>query len=144
MLEYATKAATAWGLGFFPFLEIYVAIPAAVAMGLDYVSVVFWCTFGNYLPVPLIVLFHQRLKRLPRVGPFLERLATGRGKRLLDQHGPIFVLLATPWIGIWAVAAAAQALGMHRGKLLACTFASVTAYAIALTLLIALGVDWFN
>ncbi|MEX2672373.1 MAG: small multi-drug export protein [Phycisphaeraceae bacterium] len=144
MWEYITKAATAWFLGFFPFLEIYVAIPASIALGLDYVSVVFWCVLGNYMPVPMIVAFHSRLRRVPRIGPWLDRLATGRGRRILHRHGPMFVLFATPWIGIWAVAAAAQTLGMHRGKLLFYSFASVAGYGIILTIMIALGLDWFS
>jgi hypothetical protein len=38
MLDYAAKGATAWFLGLFPLFEIYLAVPAAVAMELDYVS----------------------------------------------------------------------------------------------------------
>ena len=110
MWEYATKAATALALGFAPFLEIYVAIPVAMAMGLGHVSVVLWCVLGNFLPVPIIVFAYDWLRRRPRLGPWLERLATGRAQRVLSRHGPIFVLLVTPWIGIWAVAAAARVM----------------------------------
>jgi len=41
-MDYAWRAATAWFLGFAPVAEIYVAVPAALAMGLDPVSVVAW------------------------------------------------------------------------------------------------------
>lgn len=40
MLEYLARAAAAWFVGFFPLAEIYVAVPAAMAAGLDDVSVV--------------------------------------------------------------------------------------------------------
>ncbi len=141
-LDYFAKAASAWFLGFFPFFEIYVAVPAAIAMGLDTVSAIVWPAFGNYLPVPLIVFFYARLRKLPRVGPWLERRASSRAKRLLDRYGAWLILLATPWIGVWAVAATVQALGMDRNKLLVYSLVSIVLYAVALALLIQLGVDW--
>lgn len=143
-LDYVAKAASAFFLGFFPFLEIYLAVPAAIAMGLDPVSAIVWPALGNYLPVPLIVFFYARLRELPRVGPWLERRAGSRAKRLLDRYGAWFILLATPWIGVWAVAATVQALGMDRNKLLVYSLVSIVLYAVALALLIQLGVDWLR
>jgi len=46
MVEYIAKAFAAWFIGFFPYFEIYVAVPAAIAMGLDYFSAVTWSVFG--------------------------------------------------------------------------------------------------
>ena len=88
MFDYAAKAATAWFLGFFPFFEIYVAVPAAIAMGLDPVSAVIWTVLGNYLPVPLIVIFYRQLLNHQRLGPWLAKLASPRAKGLLDSYGP--------------------------------------------------------
>lgn len=144
MLEYAAKAATAWFLGFFPFLEIYVAVPAAVAMGLDYVSAVVWPVLGNYAPVPLIVIFYRQLLKLRRVGPWLERLASPRARGHLDRHGPWVVLVATPWVGTWALAVTAVALGMDRRRLLLHSFISITVYAALLAGMIALGIEAFQ
>jgi Na+-translocating ferredoxin:NAD+ oxidoreductase RnfA subunit len=143
-LDYFAKAASAWFLGFFPFLEIYLAVPAALAMGLDTLSAIVWPALGNYAPVPLIVFFYAQLRKLPRVGPWLERRASSRAKRLLDWHGVWFILLATPWIGVWAVAATVQALGMDRNKLLVYSLVSIVLYATMLALLIQLGIDWLR
>jgi hypothetical protein len=52
MLDYAAKAATAWFVGFFPLFEIYLAVPAAVAMGLDYVSAGSLARLGQLLAGP--------------------------------------------------------------------------------------------
>lgn len=144
MWTYITLAATAWFIGFFPFLEIYVAIPVAMAAGLDPVSTVVWCVLGNFMPVPLIIFFHTQLLRIRRVGPWLQRLAEGRARRVLNRYGGYILLIGTPWIGIWAVAAAAQAMGMHRGKLLLYSFISVAAYGIVLVVMISFGVDWWQ
>jgi uncharacterized membrane protein len=141
MFDYAFKAAIAWFLGFFPFFEIYVAVPAAIAMGLDYPSAVFWTVLGNFLPVPLIVFFYGQLVRLRRIGPWLQGLASPRAKGLLDRHGPWFILLATPWIGVWAVAVTAMALGMNQRNLLLFTLISISVYAIVLAGLIAFGIQ---
>ncbi len=140
MLDYIVKAAAAWFLGFFPFFEIYAAVPAAIAMGLDYASAVVWTVLGNYLPVPLIVVGYRQLLKLKRIGPWLESLASPRAKGLLDGYGPYFILLATPWIGVWAVAVTAMALGIER-KLLLFSFISISLYAVALAGLIALGIQ---
>jgi hypothetical protein len=145
MLEYLAKSLSAFVAGFTPFLEIYIAIPGAIfGLGLDYVSAAVWCTIGNYLPVPAIVLFHERLSRMAYIGPWLARLSSGRSRRILDRHGPAFLILATPWISVWPVTAAAAALGMNRNKVMLYILISLVGYAIVLTALIALGVEWWT
>lgn len=53
MLNYIWLAASAWFMGFFPMLEIYIAIPATMLMGLDTISAIFWAGLGNFF-----YLFH--------------------------------------------------------------------------------------
>ncbi|GFP28874.1 hypothetical protein HKBW3S33_02290, partial [Candidatus Hakubella thermalkaliphila] len=57
------------------------------------------------------------------------------------RHGPWFILLATPWIGVWAVAVTAMALGMNQRQLLLFTLISISVYAIVLAGLIAFGIQ---
>lgn len=66
-MGYAAGAAEAWLLCFAPFAEIYVAVPVALATGLDPASVVVWTIAGNYAPVPLVHLQYERLVTFPRV-----------------------------------------------------------------------------
>jgi hypothetical protein len=52
--DYWAKAISVWFIGFFPLAEIYVAVPAGIAMGLDTGSAVLWGSAGNYAPVLLL------------------------------------------------------------------------------------------
>ena len=78
---YVIKAATAWFIGFVPFFGIYVAVPAAIALELDYVSAIVWASLGNFTPVLLVVFAFERLRRLPRLGPWLETRSSERFQR---------------------------------------------------------------
>lgn len=69
-----TKAAAAWFMGFFPYFEIYVAVPAAIALGLDYVSAVAWSVFGNYTPVLLIHFLYKQMIKNERINRWFENL----------------------------------------------------------------------
>ncbi len=141
-IDYAARAASAWFLGFFPFAEIYVAVPAAFGLGLDPVSAVVWPVLGNVTPVFLIVFAYDGLMRNERVRHWLHRRRSARFERWIDRYGAAFVLLVTPWIGAWAVAATAQALGMQRAALVGFSAVSITVYAIAIAAAIAFGIDW--
>ncbi len=142
--EYLIKAAGVWFTGFFPLAEIYVAIPTAIAVGLDSVSVVFWAVFGNFTPIVLIVAFYERLLHYERPRQWLNRFSSERFKRQIDRYGTWFVLLITPWAGVWVMAVTAKALHMDSRRLLLFAFISVTIYAIGITLLINAGVATFS
>lgn len=139
LIDYATRAASAWFLGFFPFFEIYVAVPAAFGLGLDPVSAVVWPVLGNVTPVFLIVFGYERLMRIGRVRRWLLARRSPRFERWIDRYGAPFVLLVTPWIGVWAVAATAQALGMQRAALVAYSLVSISVYAMVIAVGLALG-----
>jgi hypothetical protein len=47
----------------------------------------------------------------------------------------------TPWIGVWAVAVTAQALGMRRAILMGFSIVSITVYAIGIAAGLAFGFD---
>ncbi len=118
-LDYVVRAATAWFLGFFPYFEIYVTVPAAIALRLDYFSAVFWSSLGNFAAVPVILIFYKQLMRINRLRNWLEkRTASERYRKNLDRYGVPFVLLMTPIVGVWVMAAMAKAAGMNEAKLL--------------------------
>ena len=141
MLDYAARAASAWFLGFFPFFEIYVAVPAAFGLGLDPVSAVVWPVLGNVTPVFLIVLGYEQLMRVERLRGWLQGRRSARFERWIDRYGAPFVLLVTPWIGVWAVAATAQALGMQRAALVGYSVVSISVYATLIAVGIVFGFD---
>lgn len=144
MIEYVGKAALAWLVGFAPFLEIYLAVPAAIASGLDYFSAVFWSVLGNFTPVLLISFVHDRLMRVERVKRWLTGKRSERFQRWLDRYGGWAIILITPWVGIWVVAATAQALGMKRGVLIGFSLASIVLYAVLIAFAVAIGIEAFT
>ena len=140
-LDYSARAASAWFLGFLPFLEIYVAVPAAFGLGLDPISAVVWPVLGNVTPVFIIVFGYEQLMRFERVRRWLDGRRSARFERWINRYGAPFVLLVTPWIGVWAVAATAQALGMQRATLVGFSVVSITVYAIVIAVGLVVGFD---
>lgn len=144
MIEYIGKAAVAWLIGFAPFLEIYLAVPAALAAGLDYFSAVFWPVLGNFAPVLLISFVHDRLMRIERVNSWLTGKRSERFQKAINRYGGPGIILITPWVGIWVVAATAQALGMKRSVLLGFSLASIVLWAVVIAVLFALGIELYG
>lgn len=144
VIEYIGKAAMAWFVGFFPFLEIYLAVPAAIAAGLDYFSAVFWSVLGNFTPVLLIIFAHDRLMRIERLKNWLSGRRSQRFQRAVDKYGGWAIILITPWVGIWVVAATAQALGMKRSVLIWFSLVSIVLYAVLIAVAVALGIEAFT
>lgn len=139
-MEYLAKSFSVWFVGFFPLAEIYIAVPAGLALQLDPVSVVCWSVLGNYLPIVLVHIAYERLRARPAIGAVLDRCVRPRLKETLDRYGVWFLVIATPWIGVWIVAATMKALGVDGRLLLSSTFASVLGYATVLTVVLELGV----
>jgi uncharacterized membrane protein len=143
LLEYLALAAGAWFMGFFPLAEIIVAVPAATAAGLDDVSVIVWTVFGNFTPVVLITLGYDWIARSPYLRAWLTRLASEKARARMDHYGVWFVLLVTPWTGVWVMSVAAKALGMRTERVLMAAGASILIYAVAVLLLVRFGAGLF-
>lgn len=142
MLAYATKAATAWLLGFAPFLEIYVAIPAAVGMGLDPVSAFFWPTFGNLTPLVAVPYCSRWLRRQPRVWGWINRMVDEKWEERCNRWGKPFLVVAVIWLGVWATAATAVTVKIRAAVVVFWSTLTVLVLAV-ITLLASLGVrDW--
>ena len=140
-VEYVAAAALTWLVGFLPLFEIYVAIPVGLASGLDPVSATFWAAFGNIVPLYLVDLGYERLRRIERVDHYLSKLRRARVERILDRWGMIAVFVATPLLGVWTMALAAKGLGMATRPFLIASTISVSLYAVLITLSILLGLD---
>lgn len=141
LANYIAAAALAWFTGFIPLFEIYVAIPVGMAAGLDPVSATVWSALGNIVPLFLIDLGYERLRRVERVDHWLAKLRRERVERLLDRYGIVLVFIATPLLGVWTMALAAKALGMASRPFLMASVVSVFVYAVLTTAAILLGID---
>lgn len=143
MIEYVAKAFAAWFIGFFPYFEIYVAVPAAIAMGLDYFSAVIWSVFGNYTPVVLIYFLYEQMIKNERINKWFTKWTSEKFKKSVDKHGSWIVLIVTPWTGVWVMTVTMIAFKMDAKKLLLYSLISITVYAVVIAMLIAIGVDVF-
>lgn len=139
--EYIAAAGLAWLVGFLPLFEIYVAIPVGLAAGLDPISATVWSALGNIVPLFVVDLGYERLRRIERVDRWLAKLRRERVERILDRYGVVAVFVATPLLGVWTMALAAKGLGMASRPFLVASTISVFVYAAIITASIMFGLD---
>ncbi|MFP4366383.1 MAG: small multi-drug export protein [Bacteroidales bacterium] len=143
MLDYLFRSFTVWLIGFFPWAEIYVAVPAGFGLGLDIYSVVLWSTFGNYVPAVIIARSYDTLNRYPRISRWLQKFSSPRIRSKIEKNGVWTTIILTPWLGIWAMAATVKIFGMKSRPFLWASFVSIIVYAVILAVLINWGFDLF-
>ena len=144
MLDYLLYSITAFLMGFVPYFEIYVAVPAAMAMGLDIVSAVVWAGFGNFMAVPLIVFFYNFLSGFPKVRNWLNKLSDNKHEKKIEKYGNLFVLVMTPLVGIWVTAVIAKSVGYSKSNLIVFSLCSIYFYGTLVGLLTLWGFDLLN
>jgi uncharacterized membrane protein len=144
MLDYIWKAAATWLVGFAPQFEVYFAVPAGIALGIGYPSAVFWGVFGNFMAVPVTLMFFSQIQRIQWLNNLIERRYTEKQQQRLNRYGAWFVVAATPIVGVWVVAVMARIAGMHQGTLLVSSFFSVLLYGIITALLLYGGIAFFT
>ena len=94
------RAASVVGLGFFPLAEGNVAVPVALALGINPLSAVCLSVLGTTTQTLLVRALAGRLLAFPRVAAWWERRTAGRLGRLFAWKGVDWVvLLGIPWIG---------------------------------------------
>ena len=144
MLEYFYRAFSVWFIGFFPWAEIYVAVPAGFGLGLDIYSIVVWSVLGNYLPAILIARSYDSLIRYPRINRWLSKLSSPKVRARIERNGVWTTILLTPWLGVWVMAATVKVFGMQTRPFLWASLVSIFVYAVVLAALIYRGVDFFS
>jgi len=142
--EYLLKAWAVFLIGLVPMAEIYVAVPAGIAMGLDPLSSVTWSVAGNWAPIPLLHLLYDRLRAVPRLGEALDRLASERARARVEGGGFWFYLLVTPLIGTWALGVTVKLLRVRPATFLAPSFLSVLGFGLVIAAALATGIEWFG
>jgi len=133
-MEYLIKALSVWLTAFLPVSELFVAIPAGFALGLNAPSVWLWTVVGNFMPILLIQLLYEQLMGCRPIGRWLSRLATDKVQARANKYGIWFVLLATPLTGVWAMAITARLLAMEAGRVRLFALLSICIYALGVTL----------
>lgn len=146
-IQYLTKALTVWGIGFFPYFEVYAAVAAGMAMGLDALSSVVWGVLGNFTPIPLLLWGYSRLMRIPQLRAWLSRLEQRGGRKVknaFDRYGAWFLILMTPILGSWTIAVVGPITGIHPKRILLFSLIGITLYGVATAGAIASGMNWFS
>lgn len=141
VVDYVSRAGAAWFLGFFPLAEIYVAVPAAIASGLDDVSVIFWTVTGNFTPALLINGLYEWLRTFDRVDRWFDRMTSEKVQQRLNRYGVWVVLVLTPWVGIWAMTVTAKVFGMNTMRFFTAALLSIVSYAVIILFGIRTGAD---
>ena len=126
-----------------PLVELRLAVPMAVGMGLDYFPSLIICVIGNMLPVPIIYFFARKVllwgaekRYIGKVFRFFLEKGEKAGRKLTAKAGRgglfvalmLFVGIPVPGTGAWTGTLAASFLNMGiKSTALAVSLGVVTA-----------------
>ena len=136
-----------------PIVELRGAIPVAIGLlGMSWWESLFYAIIGNMLPIPLVLLFMNKLTILLNKWSFTRNLLTKifartRSKsKVIERYQEIgltlFIAIPLPITGAWTGSLAAHIFGLKFWKSLACALAGVSIAGVIMTLL-SLGVFSF-
>ena len=141
IIKYIVAAFTTWFVGFFPYFEIYVAVPAGFAAGLNWFDAFFWASLGNWMVIPFIDLCYKLLQRFKFMRKLIEKSLTGKWEKRIEKHGVWFILLLTPLAGVWTIGVIAKALKYNRAKLWLYSAISIGVTGLIIAILIKMGIS---
>ena len=121
------KYLTVFFVSMVPLVELRVAVPMAVGMGLPYIPALIVCVLGNMLPVPIIYFFARTVlnwgadkKYIGKVFRLFLVKGQRAGEKLVSKTGRgglfmallLFVGIPIPGTGAWTGTLAASFLNM--------------------------------
>ena len=134
------RAATVIGIGAFPLAEGNVAVPVALALGMNAFSAVGLSVLGTATQTLLVRGFASWLLALPRVAAWWERRMAARTQRLFARRGVTWVILmGIPWLGGVPTALGAQLANIGMARYARWSIGGWVLHAGVLALLIRLG-----
>ncbi|MEO1165550.1 MAG: hypothetical protein AAFV98_17325 [Chloroflexota bacterium] len=92
----------------------------------------------------LIIFLYEQITRFERVDRWLKSLSSEKTRERINRWGMWFVLLGTPYAGIWLMSLAAKTLGMNSRIFLVTSFISIFAHALVILVAIRAGVSAFG
>lgn len=143
LLTYTYMASSTWFLGFLPYFEIYMAVPAGILIGLPWIDAFFWGTLGNWMAVVFIDLFYEWLLKFRFMRKMSEKAKSCKWKKRLDKNGSWMILFMTPLAGIWTTGVVAKVFDYDRKKLWIFSGISVAIVGLAVAVCTALGIKIF-
>lgn len=140
IIKYIGAAFSTWFVGFFPYFEIYIAVPAGFAAGLNWFDAFFWASLGNWMVIPFVDICYEWLMRFKFMNKIAEKSLNGKWQDRIEKHGSWFILLLTPLAGVWTIVVIAKALKFNRAKLLIYSAISVWVTGLIIAILIINGI----
>ena len=103
-----------------PVVELRLALPYGLAMGLPFFWTYVVCVVGNFLPVPILILFTQKVLhwciKIPKIGKYFQKIID-IGEKKATKVGKyefwgiwLFVAIPLPGTGAWTGALVASVL----------------------------------
>lgn len=134
------RSASVVGLGFFPLAEGNVAVPVALALGMNPATAVLLSVLGTTTQTLLVRALAGWILAFPRVAAWWERRLAGRVGRLFAWKGITWVvLIGIPWLGGLPTALGARLAGMSAPRYVGWAISGLVLHASVLALLICLG-----
>jgi hypothetical protein len=131
------------GLGFLPIAEGNVAVPVALALGIDPLMAVLLSVLGTGTQTLLVRGFATWLLGVPRVARWWESALSERTRRMFAWRGATWVILVgIPWLGGVPTALGAQLAGIGPVRYARWALGGLLLHAATLALLIRLGVHF--
>ncbi len=122
-------------ISLFPIIELRGAIPVGAGLELPWYETYIASVIGNFLPVPLILLFirkilhfMKKIKHLDKIALWLEEKAAKKSNQVLKYASlglMLFVAIPLPGTGAWTGALIAALLDMRMKYALPSIFAGV-------------------
>lgn len=159
MTETALSALNYWavfGTAILPILELKVAIPMGVAMGMPFWTAFLLAYAGSCLPSPFIIFFIEKIivalsrskvKFFNSVSNWiLKKVDKHKGK--IEKYGYlgvfIFVAIPLPGTGVWTGSLIAAMIGLKPKKSIPLVFLGNLVAGLAMVLLTNLGMNILN
>jgi len=139
-MGYGVKALITFSIAFFPYLGLYIAIPAAFVMGMDAVSALFWSVCGYFAAVPFVDLFIEKLMTFSRFRNLVEKSQKSRISLYYRSRADWTLAFLGPVIGIWVAPLIGRLAGLKRGKIYLLLFVGTLLCALAILGIMTAGV----
>lgn len=128
-----------------PLIELRLAVPLGIAVGMPWLQTLVIAIIGNVLPIPFIILFAEKLLDWLSRLPFFAKFANWYKAKLENKKDKVtkyariglflFVAVPLPGTGAWSGAAIASILKMPVRKAFPSIALGVVAAGIIMTLI---------
>lgn len=128
-----------------PILELRGGLLAASLLHVEFIRAVMICIIGNVLPIPIVLLFLEKVLELLGKWKVTKKIVTWLEKKVdskreqIDKYGywglVLFVGIPLPGTGAWTGSLLAVMLGLNKKKSFVCILLGVMLAAIIMSII---------